>query len=95
MKIFKWTLKITDYQEIEMPKGAVMLSVQIQNENPQLWALVDEKKSTEKRLFITCGTGNPIPEDIGDYVGTYQVENGRLVFHVFEQKTTQQNSNNV
>jgi len=93
MKIFKWNLQIVDFQEIEMPIGAQILSMQIQNENPQLWALVDEKNATEKRSFITCGTGQEIPEDVGDYIGTYQIENGSLVFHVFEQITEQQKQN--
>jgi len=83
MKIWKWTLQITDLQQIEMPIGAEILSVQVQHGLPQVWALVKESNETEKRTFITCGTGNPIPENIGRYLGTYQCDNGALVFHVF------------
>ena len=93
MKIFKWTLRIDGWQEIEMPIGSQILSMQIQNENPQLWALVDEKNATEKRSFITVGTGQEIPVDVVDYIGSYQIENGSLVFHVFEQITEQQKQN--
>ena len=95
MKIFKWPLQTTDFQEIEMPIGAEILCVQMQHGRPQVWALVDETNVTENRSFITCGTGNPVPENIGEYIGTYQIENGVLVFHVFAQNTTQQNTNNV
>ena len=93
MKIFKWTLQIEGWQEIEMPIGAQILVMQIQKENPQLWALVDEKNATEKRLFITCGTGQEMPGDVVDYIGSYQIKNGSLVFHVFEQITAQKKRN--
>ena len=93
MKIFKWTLRIDGWQEIEMPIGSQILSMQIQNENPQLWVLADENNATEKRSFITCGTGQEIPVDVVDYIGSYQIKNGSLVFHVFEQITEQQKRN--
>jgi hypothetical protein len=87
MRIWKWTLQVTDLQQVQMPRGAQVLSVQMQGGAPQLWALVDEKASTEPRTFATYGTGNPMPEvaDYGRFVDTYQMHGGSLVFHVFEQ----------
>ncbi len=87
MRIWKWTLQVTDLQQVQMPRGAQVLSVQTQGGAPQLWALVDEKAPAEPRTFATYATGNPMPEvaDYGRFVGTYQMHGGALVFHVFEQ----------
>lgn len=88
MKIWKWTLAVTDVQTIQMPVGATVLTVQVQGEEPQIWALVDETiHRYTSRKFAAYGTGNPMPDgDPGRYVGTYQIHGGALVFHVFEQK---------
>lgn len=87
MRIFKWTLQLTDLQELQIPRGARVLSVQTQNDIPRLWALVDEREPLEKRCFATYGTGNPIPaeSDFSRFVGTYQCSDGAFVFHVFEE----------
>jgi hypothetical protein len=45
---------------------------------------VDETKPIVPRNFATYGTGNPIPDGPGEYVGTYWVYGGSLIFHVFE-----------
>lgn len=85
MRIWKFNLAVTDMQCIAIPQGAKLLSVQTQRDLPQLWALVDEKAPIEHRNFATYGTGNPMPDvDIGGYVGTYQIQGGAFVFHVFE-----------
>lgn len=84
MKIYKYNLKVTDYQIINLPKGAKILDIQTQYNEPKLWALVDEKAELEKREFAIYGTGNPLPDDIGEYLATFQIHEGQLVFHVFE-----------
>ena len=82
--IWKYRLDITDVQKILMPRGARLLCVQTQDEDPKLWAEVDPKMAREERTILTVGTGNPIPWRLGAYLGTYQLQQGRLVFHVFE-----------
>lgn len=84
MRIWKWTLVTTDLQALQMPAGAKILSVQTQGENAQLWALCDDTTAKEVRHFAIYGTGNPMPDEPGIYVGTYQLMGGQLVFHVFE-----------
>jgi hypothetical protein len=86
MKIFKWTLAITDRQNLYMPVGAKLLTVQMQNEMPQLWALCNPEAPKETRTFNIIGTGNPIQNDPGQYIATFQINSGMLVFHVFESK---------
>lgn len=84
MRIWKWTLASTDIQTLHLPVGAQVLTVQAQGECAQLWALCHEKAEKEPRRFAIYGTGNPIPDEPGIYVGTYQLMDGRLVLHVFE-----------
>jgi len=89
MKIFKYPIGIHDKLTIRMPEGAKVLCVQTQkseaDEVPCIWALVDDKAPTEERTFLTFGTGHPIEKMPGDWIGTYQLEDGALVFHVFEE----------
>lgn len=86
--IYKYPLEITDRQEIEMPREARILAVQVQNNVPCLWAVVDTELPLKERIFDTFGTGNPVDNYINythNYIGTYQVRGGSLVFHVFER----------
>lgn len=86
MRIWKYSLRQQPVQSIQMPEGAKVLCVQTQGNQPNLWALVDEKKDpTVTRKFAVHGTGNPMADgDPGTYVGTFQLYGGDLVFHVFE-----------
>jgi hypothetical protein len=80
--IWKFPLKPA-VQEITMPRGARVLTVQTQFGEPQLWAEVDTDAPTEQREFAVVGTGHPMPEDPGEYIGTFQIDDGSLVFHVY------------
>jgi len=83
--IYKYPLAITDEQIITMPFEARILTVQVQDGVPCLWALVEPDWKPEPRRILTFGTGHPIPDGTaGRHVGTYQVQGGSLVFHVFE-----------
>ena len=83
MKIWKCTLSVEVEQTIEIPHGAKILDVQIQNDQPQLWALVDESAYKDRIKIGIYGTGAPIPDEPGEYISTFQVYNGALVFHAF------------
>ena len=87
MKIWKWQLNVEDRQQISMPKGAQILTVQIQHDVLCLWALVDDTAGPfqqESRWVAIIGTGNPIPTSLKlkQYIGTFQLYGGDLVFHV-------------
>lgn len=86
--IYKYPLEVTDRQAIEMPKGAKILSVQVQSRVPCLWALVDANTNESEKVIIrTVGTGHAV-YDGGrklEYIGTYQLMNGSAVFHVFNE----------
>jgi hypothetical protein len=86
-RIYKYTLFLTDSQEIRLPKGAQILCVQAQAEVPCLWALVDPRESVERRIILMIGTGASIeePERPLIYLDTFQLRAGELIFHVFER----------
>lgn len=71
--------------KIEMPIGAEILTMQTQNGEPYIWAIVnpDPEEEKEIRNFEIRETGSPIRRE-GKYVGTDQILGGALVFHVFE-----------
>ena len=88
MKKQIWKFGIIPSQKtIEMPKGAKVLSVQMQNDIPCIWVLVDPKADKTKRTFEIFGTGHDIECDgiSREFIGTFQMHSGSLVFHLFER----------
>jgi hypothetical protein len=84
--IWKYPLGDTFPKSIMMPCGAKVLTVQMQGRQLQLWALVDPNQPYEPRRFSVFGTGWE-SEISGTYIGTFQLDGGSLVFHVFEEPT--------
>jgi len=83
--IWKFPIATVDLQKVMMPRGAEILTVQTQVDTVCLWALVDPSAKSEERLIETFGTGQPIEnQQEREYIATYQLEGGDLVFHVFE-----------
>jgi hypothetical protein len=81
--ILRWTLS-PGSTDLHMPAGAKVLTVQMQGDSPQLWALVDAETPREWRAFDVYGTGNPLPDNPGMYVATFQRHGTDLAWHVFE-----------
>jgi hypothetical protein len=88
-RIWKFPAPIQDDFTIELPEKAEILCVQVQREQPQLWALCRPYAATETRRFCWFGTGHPV-DDAKDlrYIGTVQFHDLALVFHLFEQPTS-------
>lgn len=88
-RIYKYELTPVSPQTIWLPEGAEILTAQGQHgRNVCLWALVDPERPDEQRSFEVFATGEPVNVDMGverRYLGTAQLESGRLVFHVFER----------
>lgn len=81
--VWKVPLVIDDAQTVTLPVGAELLTVQVQRGEPCLWARVDPRGTLGDITIRLAGTGHPIDDDVGDYVGTFQMHDGDLVFHVF------------
>lgn len=87
MTIWKFELSIDDEIVVQMPEGARILSVQTQGGPiPMLWAVVDPTAPKVKRRLILRGTGHPmsLEDAILPFIGTFQLQGGALVFHLFD-----------
>jgi hypothetical protein len=88
LAVWKYGLPAIGKLEIEMPKGARVLTAQVQDNKPMLWAVVNpEKKEMEKRTFECVTTGSEIKRGERTYMGyisTLQLHSRPLVIHVFE-----------
>lgn len=85
--IHKFPLAIASYQAITMPQNACILTVQMQHDNPTLWAEVNTDHPPEERSFEVFGTGHPMDYGMGisrRYLGTVQ-DNNELVWHIYER----------
>ena len=86
-KILEYKLQISTYgiQEIWLPREAEILTVQLRNHIPYLYALVDSLAlpPTEKRGIIIVESERLIHNDIKSYIGTFQLDCD-LIYHVFE-----------
>jgi len=84
--IYKYEIRSTDVQVVMMPEDAKILTVQTQHGTPCLWVGVVVENPEKERTIKIYGTGRCLPENPGEYIGTYQLATrGRgLVFHVYE-----------
>ncbi len=75
ISIFKYPFEVQDDFIIAMPPTAQILTVQIQNGIPCIWAMVDTDMLVEERKFTIKGTGHSVSleEQLKlKYIGTFQ-----------------------
>ena len=75
--------------EIDMPKGAKILDIQIQHNQPVIWAVVNPKHKEHKHTYHVFGTGSEMTDydkKHYEYVRTVQenIDGAILVWHIFE-----------
>lgn len=80
-KIFKYTLNPT--RDLVLPYGARLLHVAEQHGEAVLWAEIETTNLIVYRKLAHIPTGGTPPKD-GLYIGTFLMENGSLVFHVYD-----------
>lgn len=82
--IFKYSAPLREVFELDLPKGAKPLTVQMQagQAHPQLWVELDSDAQALYRSarFQWVGTGRPVPCN-GNYIGT--VQTGAYVWHLY------------
>lgn len=83
-RIWKYEVPVGDEIRLHMPRGAQILTVQMQGSTPCIWAKVDAapEHSQVWRVFRWRGTGHDA-DNTDNYVGTVQMMGGGLVFHLF------------
>ncbi len=82
-RILKFPLTHTHRQTIDLPDGAKIVACQPQHGDVTLWALCDIDQPRTPRAVTCVSSGQDIPADAGDYVGTCQFHDGHTVVHVF------------
>lgn len=85
--IWKYEFETNNLVRIDIPKGYKILTLQTQNGQPCIWVLVDPENPKEPVAFRVIGTGHPIQNagfDKSNYIGTYQQNDGALIFHLFK-----------
>lgn len=81
--VWKYNLELTDHQNIQMPVGAVPLSVGMQGSQAVIWVLVDTERASQSRRIRIVGTGQEAGEFIGEYAGRLDFPDARQHYHVF------------
>ena len=93
--IYRFNLKLTDYQEISLPTSHEVLSVAPARDTYDfgdgrktfgidLWARVSKSHHNKAIGIWVIGTGHPYPEEFDlSFVGTAVMQN-KLVWHVFK-----------
>lgn len=86
--IWKYELKITDTQEIEVPLGSTILSIGNQNGRLCMWLIIradgdtPEEMAVENMTINIVGTGHKLSDNIGLFVDTVIID--QFVWHVYQ-----------
>jgi hypothetical protein len=67
-----------------MPIGAIIISIETKDGRPTLLVEAEVDSLIEERSFADYDPGETLPENPGDYIGTYHAKNGSLVGDVYE-----------
>jgi hypothetical protein len=80
--IYKYPIRITDNQEIQMPINAKAIHAGLDPlGTPCVWATVRADNKMDTVTVYVVGTGNPIPFMARRHVGSFN--QGPFVWHVF------------
>lgn len=81
--VYKTELEATTTYVV-LPANSSPVCLQMQQEIPCIWWQVPDTEAVLKRFEVFIfGTGNPQPTQALNYIGTFQLEEGSLVFHVY------------
>jgi hypothetical protein len=88
--IYKYEIPVRDNFELMLPVGAKILCVQVDQKNgkPHIWAIVYPSATKTMHYFELFGTGWGISDSMGTerkYIGTFQLDNGDFIQHLFER----------
>lgn len=84
--IYKYPVPILDEFTIVMPECSAILSVQVQDGAPFIWALVDSESPLTHQKFALRGTGHDCRDlNYNKFIGTFQLPALGLVYHLFRR----------
>ena len=86
--ILKYMLSVDKCQSQTLPYNAKIIHVDSQGDNMYIWAEVDtQEPMSETRMFSVFGTGHEIPKLTNaeyKHLGTVEMYDGSLIWHVYE-----------
>lgn len=84
-RIFKYELMVTDFQTVNSYNYFKPLSIIVQDGRPMLYAMIDDETGSRQWPIRTYGTGQNVDDNECDeqFVGTYTLMEGIVVYHVF------------
>ena len=81
--IWKYTIKIQDEFQVDMPNGAKVLYTDTQYGEPCMWVEVNPDAEITSYTFYVFGTGHHrIPTHI-QYIGSFLMRDDALVWHLY------------
>lgn len=86
-RVYKYLLPVDDWVNVTMPAGAEPLFVEVQHGIPCLWARVTIGNPPEVHHFRIARTGHDLGSNVGRHVGSFMLDGGDLVFHVFADRS--------
>ena len=82
--IWKFKLDMREVRALQVPDGAVVRALGVQDGIPCLWLEVDTDAPVAPRTVWIRGTGHPVPSTPNAlYVGTFMLAGGSFVGHVW------------
>lgn len=95
LTIYKYPIQMRELFQVEMPAGAQILHVDLQNGGPFMWVKVDTDQPMKRYNFGVFGTGHDLtkvpeseelnPVAYAPHLGSWLIEgiSITLVFHLF------------
>lgn len=86
--IYRFEDRLAEHVTLLIPPSAEVLFMRAHRRRPrevEVWVRLDPEAPSEKRVLVAVGTGHPVPEDAGRFVGSVFFGDGdAFVFHFFE-----------
>jgi hypothetical protein len=82
--VYKYRLPLDEAFTIDLPRAAQLLSIQVQDGDAVLYALVDTEFESVSVEFRQVLTGQALPDVALNYIGSYRFRLDGLVYHIFE-----------
>ena len=80
--IWKYPIMFMPDRKVDMPQGALLLHVGLDDGVPCIWAEVDPQKPLKQREIHIRRTGDPLQGNETVYIGS--IRDGSHIWHVYE-----------
>jgi len=84
-QVWKFEIPECDAFNINAPGEIKWLDAQVEHGIPFVWGVVSTDSPPISHVLFLRGTGHPFTGQEGDHIGSFQLDNGALVFHLFEE----------